>query len=304
MDVILPPSMPTTNAPAHAEVSGSTVGLLLGCASSLSMIAAVPEALRKEASVYADEGSALHEVVAWLLADPTLTPESFIGKTIEIEDRATVTITAAHLRDCLKRAMRRWVNEATAAAALLAAGFDETDIFALPELRSPAQVEKFGALPENLIVKAASGTTLARNDNARIAVPDRDEPRCVWLGGWRPLIMNDDIRRRREDGRPANGGALAGPRFTPGPEARPDQRQGGGAAAYDQAAGTNDEGQRRVGLRARRRPDRGHLGMGGQPVLDQVRLRVLGGTRSPRQTQTRRDHGADYAAEAGHYGFV
>ena len=87
--------------PAHSSVGGSTIGRLLGCASSLTMIAAVPDALRKEASVYADGGSALHDVVANLLADPTLTPESFVGKTISIEDGTTVTITAAHVRDCV-----------------------------------------------------------------------------------------------------------------------------------------------------------------------------------------------------------
>ena len=89
------------SSPAHSSVGGSTVGRLLGCASSLSMIAAVPKALRRQASDYADEGLALHEIVAKLLADPTLMPESFFGKTITVEDRTTVTITVAHVRDCV-----------------------------------------------------------------------------------------------------------------------------------------------------------------------------------------------------------
>jgi hypothetical protein len=65
------------------------------------MIAKVPEALRKDASVYADEGTALHDVVMRLLANPKLTPVTFIGKTIAVENRTLITITAAHVADCV-----------------------------------------------------------------------------------------------------------------------------------------------------------------------------------------------------------
>ena len=68
------------------------------------------------------------------------------------------------------------------------------------ELLSPARMEALAkasgrSFPKDFVVKEFSGTTLARDDDARIAVPDRDEPArrlARALRGWRPLTMNND----------------------------------------------------------------------------------------------------------------
>jgi hypothetical protein len=79
-----------------------------------------------------------------------------------------------------KRAVRRWADSEAAQKTLLKSGFAAGDIFAEPELRSPAQIEKAAKLaglpiPQDLeIIAASSGSTLAREIDDRPPAPDRD----------------------------------------------------------------------------------------------------------------------------------
>ena len=73
-----------------------------------------------------------------------------------------------------KRATRAWRDENDAAAALRAAGVDESELMVW-ELKSPAQVEKIlkkekTAMPDGLIVSISSGHVLASADDPRAPV--------------------------------------------------------------------------------------------------------------------------------------
>jgi hypothetical protein len=73
-----------------------------------------------------------------------------------------------------KRATRAWRDETDAAAALRAAGVEESELM-VSELKSPAQVEKVlkktkTTMPDGLIVAISSGHTLASEDDSRAPV--------------------------------------------------------------------------------------------------------------------------------------
>jgi hypothetical protein len=73
-----------------------------------------------------------------------------------------------------KRAIRQWVDESKAEAALLNAGLTPTQFFK-QEIISPAQAEKLlkkskQALPDEIVVAVSSGSTLAPEDDPRPAV--------------------------------------------------------------------------------------------------------------------------------------
>jgi hypothetical protein len=66
-----------------------------------------------------------------------------------------------------KRASRKWVDESTARAELIAAGLSDTDIFET-NLITPAAAEKLlpkdqRVLLDDLTAKVSSGLTLARD---------------------------------------------------------------------------------------------------------------------------------------------
>ena len=73
-----------------------------------------------------------------------------------------------------KRATRAWRDETEAAAALRAAGVEESELM-VSELKSPAQMEKVlkktkTTMPDGLIVAISSGHTLASEDDSRAPV--------------------------------------------------------------------------------------------------------------------------------------
>ena len=73
-----------------------------------------------------------------------------------------------------KRAIRQWVDESKAEAALLNAGLTPAQFFK-QEIISPAQAEKLlkkskQALPDEIVVAVSSGSTLAPEDDPRPAV--------------------------------------------------------------------------------------------------------------------------------------
>jgi hypothetical protein len=65
---------------AHSPFGGSVAARILGCPASVSLVAKVPEHLRRT-SAYADRGTALHAAMT-LLIDEKETLESLAGKTI------------------------------------------------------------------------------------------------------------------------------------------------------------------------------------------------------------------------------
>ena len=73
-----------------------------------------------------------------------------------------------------KRANRKWVDEDTVRAAMLALGYEQEDVDAPTKLKSPAQMEKMtklvrGKVPEELWDKKSSGYTLAPDNDPRPA---------------------------------------------------------------------------------------------------------------------------------------
>jgi hypothetical protein len=71
---------PLLVTPAHSKFGGSNADRIFHCRASVKLIEQVPDYLRRS-TVYAQRGTALHEVMALLLADVGLSLESFIGKT-------------------------------------------------------------------------------------------------------------------------------------------------------------------------------------------------------------------------------
>lgn len=77
-----------------------------------------------------------------------------------------------------KRAVRQWADENAAREWLLTGGYPPQDILTEPKLKSPAQIEvvmkeygeKKPRVPEDLVVKKSSGTTLAPEYDERPAV--------------------------------------------------------------------------------------------------------------------------------------
>jgi hypothetical protein len=70
-----------------------------------------------------------------------------------------------------KRAMRKWINESDACAALVAAGAPESELM---EMKSVAQVEKVLkkhkiALPADAVTSVSSGDTIAPESDPRPA---------------------------------------------------------------------------------------------------------------------------------------
>lgn len=81
--------MTETLAPeAHsAIVGGSTAARILGCTGSVDLLAQLPQGIRNESSSYADEGTALHKIMAYLVdnevAFPTLMADTRVDELME-----------------------------------------------------------------------------------------------------------------------------------------------------------------------------------------------------------------------------
>ena len=148
VDVILPSSVSTSTISAHGEVGGSTPAVdgVFGSADFLDI-----GAVRRRWAIGRWAPASASPPLARMPAILSL--------------RRSTRRSSFYLCGLISRFPEALANGRTLDAYIVQ-----------PRHQDLAKVEKFGALPENLIVKAASGTTLARDDNARIAVPDRDEP--------------------------------------------------------------------------------------------------------------------------------
>jgi hypothetical protein len=86
---------------AHSSiVGGSSASRLLGCPGSVDLLAKLPESVLRESSKYADEGTALHEVMAYIV-DKELTRDEIINDpgVTELWDR--YAIKDERLWDCV-----------------------------------------------------------------------------------------------------------------------------------------------------------------------------------------------------------
>jgi hypothetical protein len=90
---------------AHSNVvGGSSAARFLGCPGSRAIIDSLPDAV-DQPSVYATEGSALHQVVAELLLNFDEEPSSYLDKEIVVKDEGTVRITQELITDCVLPAL-------------------------------------------------------------------------------------------------------------------------------------------------------------------------------------------------------
>jgi Protein of unknown function (DUF2800) len=86
----------------HSPIGGSTAARVLACPGSVGLIDKVPAELRKESSLYADEGSALHIAMMMLLTGEVDQPGSFAGRAIVLSSGVAIEITAELVCDCLE----------------------------------------------------------------------------------------------------------------------------------------------------------------------------------------------------------
>lgn len=74
-------------ARAHSDVvGGSSAERILNCPASYAYRKKLPEAVLNKSSVYADEGSALHEAMEYILENDVTDPETLLGMVFGISD--------------------------------------------------------------------------------------------------------------------------------------------------------------------------------------------------------------------------
>ena len=119
------------------------------------------------------EALAPEELSAALVAAERL--ESFIADARKLaQDRLEKDMPVPGYKLVAKRAVRQWVDEAKASAALASLGVSQNELYK-KELLSPAQAEKVLkksklTLPDDLVVAVSSGSTLAPESDPRPAV--------------------------------------------------------------------------------------------------------------------------------------
>jgi len=96
---------------AHSNVvGGSSAARFLGCPGSRAIIDSLPDAV-DQPSIYATEGTALHQVIAELLLNAKSLPEDYLDKEIVVKDEGTVMITQELITDCILPALD-WFDKA------------------------------------------------------------------------------------------------------------------------------------------------------------------------------------------------
>ena len=119
------------------------------------------------------EALAPEELSAALIAAERL--ESFIADARKLaQDRLEKDMPVPGYKLVAKRAVRQWIDEAAASAALASLGVSQNELYK-KELISPAQAEKVLkksklTLPDDLVVAVSSGSTLAPESDPRPAV--------------------------------------------------------------------------------------------------------------------------------------
>jgi hypothetical protein len=103
MDTITHEKTPDTHS---AIVGGSSASRILGCPGSVDLLAKIPAAVLNESSSYADEGTGLHEIMAYLVENPDVGENDIINDPKVAELWETYQLDDKRLWDAVLPAYR------------------------------------------------------------------------------------------------------------------------------------------------------------------------------------------------------